>query len=302
MSTLKTVAAVLLTFLLNASVPAQEKPAALDTDKPAAAKPDKTAKPPVKTTKPSPAKPADKKTNAGTGNSGTAPADASLPGGPADPALPTPKVIAITPPVVEPNWHIDNIVLKPFGTTNFSRDKITLNPVDGHSFVEAGFRLNALRSDAKAVENYAKAWKNVNRKELSQRIGAGARLFEMKNLYLIDSARGRYPAIWNLDEAVRYNVYTAEFAPNSTRTSHQGFWKGNADPAVPIKWLDSEQSFLTRTTRPPNRPEIVEWITYFSGILATQNPVDVNFLFSVPNDVDRETLSLVYEGTTFALK
>lgn len=300
MSSLKIPIAILLVFLLSTSIPAQDKPAATDKEKADPAKPDKNAKPPAKTTKP--AKSGDKKTNAATGNSGVNPTDAVVPGGPADPALPTPRVIAITPPVVEPNWHIDNIVVRPFGATNFSRDKITLNPVDGHSFVEAGFRLNALRSDAKAVENYAKAWKNANRKELSQRIGAGARLFEMKNLHLIDGARSRYAAIWNLDEAVRYNVYTAEFAPNSTRTSHQGFWKGNADPTVPIKWLDSEQSFLTRTTRPPNRPEIVERITYFSGILTTQNPVDVNFLFSIPNDVDRETLSLVYEGTTFALK
>jgi hypothetical protein len=283
------------------SEPAAEKEAAMKKDEPAT-KP--AAKPVPKTGKTPPAKPLDKRTGATSGKGGSAPADGTAPGAGGDP-LPdssASKTATANGIAAEPNWQFEEIALQPYGTTGFTRDKISLNPPDGHSFVEVRFRVTALRHDPKAIESYAKVWKNVNRKELTQRSKLGARAFEMRHLALTDAAGVRYQAIWNLDEAVRYNVYTAEIQQNSTSQTHQGFWKANTATTAPIKWLDSEQSFLTKTIRPPNRPAIVEQVTYFSGILEVANPVDVNFLFGIPDSVDRESLSLVYESRPYAMK
>jgi hypothetical protein len=283
------------------SEPAAEKETSAKKDEPVT-KP--TAKPVSKAGKTPPAKPLDKRTGATSGKGRSVAADGTAPGAGGDPASDSSasKTGTANGVAAEPNWQFEEIALQPYGTTGFTRDKISLNPPEGHSFVEVRFRVTALRNDPKAIDNYAKAWKNVNRKELTQRSKLGARAFEMRHLALTDSAGVRYQALWNLDEAVRYNVYTAEIQQNSTSQTHQGFWKANNAANTPYKWVDSEQSFLTRTIRPPNRPAIVEQVTYFSGILEVANAVDVNFLFGIPNSVDRESLSLVYESRPYAMK
>lgn len=281
------------------SEPTAEKDTPAKKDDPA---PKPATKPTPKAPKTPPAKPLDKRTGAATEKGDSTDRTAPGAGGAPTSDSSAGKNSTVNGVAAEPNWQFEEIALQPYGTTGFTRDKISLNPPEGHSLVEVRFRVTALRPDPKAIDNYAKAWKNVNRKELTQRLKLGARTFEMRHLALTDSAGVRYQAIWNLDEAVRYNVYTAEIQQNSTSQSHQGFWKANNTANTPYKWVDSEQSFLTRTIRPPNRPAIVEQVTYFSGILEVANAVDVNFLFGIPNSVDRESLNLVYESRPYAMK
>lgn len=308
--------AALVVSLFQMSLMAQDKPAneggaksdPAAAEKEAAAKKDDPAKPAPKPApkngKTPPSKPQDKRPAATTGKNGSPSTDATVPGAGGEPTSDAPVGRAGTGGAIaaEPAWNIEEIVLQSHGGPTFNRDKISLNPAEGYSFVDVRFRVMARRHDPKAIDNYAKVWKNINRKELTQRSRNGARAFDMRHLALVDNAGGRYPALWNLDEAVRYNIYTAEIQPNSTRQTHQGFWKPNDTSGAPMKWLDSEQSFITRTIRPPNRPAIVEQVTYFSGILEVDKAVDVNFLFGIPNAVDRDTLSLVYDSLPFQLK
>lgn len=195
-----------------------------------------------------------------------------------------------------PKWEMADIVVSGYGNA-YSKDQVALSPVPGNTFVQVSFKLTAVRPDTKAIDTYARIWNGIDRRALSKRIGDGARFFDMRNLYLVDPAGNRYPAIWNLDNNVRTNIYSAEITSNSTSTRQTSSWKH-----VPSDiWIDAEQSFLTRTVRAPNGQVAVEHLTSFSGILWVQRPVTLKFLFSVPPTTDFTGWHLELDSESFPI-
>lgn len=199
-----------------------------------------------------------------------------------------------TKPQGEPNWQVSRLAIRPYGAAGFSNDQVSINPAQDEAFIEATFQLAALTADSGAVDAFARAWNNADRKSIAKRATSAARIFDARKLALVDKNNKRYPAKWNLDPAVRVSVHTTDIAPNRT-SSHSSF----RSRGTPEAWIDAEQSFLTRTTRPANGPPIVEQITHFMGIMNVQSPAEVSFLFGVPKDVDHRMLRLEIDSHLF---
>ena len=197
-----------------------------------------------------------------------------------------------------PNWSAKQLHLAPHAAQKFVRDGVNLEPHEGHLLIEATFQLEAKRSDSKAVENYSRLLKSINRKDLTSRAKLGARLLELKNIALRGPDGKRYRALWNVGEGVRTTIARVEVSPNSESTQHST--SGSVSPDGP--WLDAERSFITRVVRPNNQPPITDYKTVFAGILRTDQAFPLTFLFSVPASVDLKTLKLVVDSETFSIE
>ncbi len=258
-------------------------------------KPGQSTKKPAKETKPKPSKSTSKKGAGNVGSLDEAPGDAAgMPDGSnnADGGGETSINAAA------PNWAATHLHLAPHAAQKFARDGVNLEPHEGHLLIEATFHLEAVRADAKAVENYARLLKSVNRKDLTSRARAGARLLELKNIILRGPDGKRYRALWNVGDGVRTTIARYEVSPNSE--SSQQSSSGNVNPNGP--WLDAERSFITRVVRPNNQPPITDYKTTFSGILRTDQAFPLTFLFSVPASVDLKTLKLVVDSEAFSIE
>lgn len=197
----------------------------------------------------------------------------------------------------EPNWSVEDITWTPFTGASYTKDKVTINPVDGKALVQVSFKLTALQGDSKAIDVYSRMWSNVDKKFIQSRATGGVRVFENRNLALVDPAGARYVCLWNPDSAVRTHVYTASVSPSSTSQTRVSNWSGRPHEF----WIDAEQSFITRSIHPANQPAIVEHVTLFSGLLPLQRAINLTFLFSVPTNVDRQTLRLMLDSETFPI-
>ncbi len=197
-----------------------------------------------------------------------------------------------------PNWSAKHLHLAPHAAQRFARDGVSLEPHEGHQLIEATFHLEAIRADAKAVENYSRLLKSANRKDLTSRARAGARLLELKNIVLRGPDGKRYRALWNVGDGVRTTIARYEVAPN--HESSQQSSSGSVNPDGP--WLDAERSFITRVVRPNNQPPITDYKTTFTGILKTDQALPLTFLFSVPAAVDLKTLMLVVDSEVFSIE
>lgn len=293
----------LVCFLIGAVAAAQSDPTPKDpgkSDAPAEkskssdqekAKPGQTTKNAVKGSKGQPPKSTGKKGDSSTGNSDGLPLDA--PGTPDAPKIPD----ASNPKVTEPNWSVDRIHVEPHAGAKFARELVTIAPTEGQVLVQAKFEVQAMRPEAKAVDRYLRVWNNADRREITRRAKAGARVLEAKNIMLRSPDGKRFPAIWNLDQGIRIRIIHADIAPN--RQSTRESTSGTTNPQGP--WIDAEQSFMTRISRPFNQPEVTEYATVFTGILRTDEVAAVNFLFSIPSSVDIASLQLVVDSEVFAI-
>ena len=196
-----------------------------------------------------------------------------------------------------PNWSVDKIRLAPHATNKYVRDAVTLEPTEGRVLIEARFQIEAIRSDAKAVERYSRVLTSVDRKTLTRNAKTGARVLESKNIALRDPDGKRYGALWSLQEEIRTNIAHFDIAPNNQSSRHTS--SGSVSPTGP--WLDAEQSFITRISRPFNQPPVTEYATVFTGILRTDRAFPVTFLFSVPASLDLQSLKLVVDYETFVI-
>ncbi|MEI8018983.1 MAG: hypothetical protein WCH39_12350 [Schlesneria sp.] len=256
-------------------------------------KPGQSTKKPVKDAKPKTSKSTSKK---GAGNVGSSDEDAGDAPGTPDGSNNADGVGGTSGNAATPNWSAKHLHLAPHAAQKFTRDGVNLEPHEGHLLIEATFHLEAIRADAKAVENYAKLLKSVNRKDLTSRAKAGARLLELKNIILRGPDGKRYRALWNVGDGVRTTIARYEISPNSE--SSQQSSSGNVNPNGP--WLDAERSFITRVVKPNNQQPITDYKTTFSGILRTDQAFPLTFLFSVPASVDLKTLKLVVDSEAFS--
>jgi hypothetical protein len=259
-------------------------------------KPGQSTKKPAKETKPKTSKSASKK--GGSGSLDDESGDASgMPDSPinADGSGATSGSAAAA---AAPNWSAKRLHLAPHASQKFVNNGVNLEPFEGHQLIEATFHLEAMRSDAKAFENYLRLLKSANRKDLTSRARAGARLLELKNISLRGPDGKRYRALWNIGEGVRTTIARVEVSPNSEST--QQSTSGNVSPDGP--WLDAERSFITRIVRPNNQPPITDYKTVLAGILRTDQAFPITFLFSVPASVDLKTLKLVVDSETFSIE
>ena len=258
-------------------------------------KPGQSTKKPVKETKPKTSKSTAKKGAGNVGSSGEDPGDA--PGTP-DGSNNADGGGTTSGNAGAPNWSAKHLHLAPHAAQKFIRDGVNLEPHEGHALIEATFHLEAMRSDAKAVDNYTRLLKSANRKDLTSRARAGARLLELKNIILRGPDGKRYRALWNVGDGVRTTIARVEVSPNSESTQHST--SGGVSPDGP--WIDAERSFITRFVRPNNQQPITDYKTTFSGILKTDQAFPLTFLFSVPASVDLKTLKLVVDSESFAIE
>ncbi len=258
-------------------------------------KPGQSTKKPVKETKPKTSIPTAKKGGTNVGSPDEEPGDAA---GMPDGSSNADGGGATSGNAAAPNWSAKHLHLAPHAAQKFVQNGVNLEPHEGHQLIEATFHLEAMRADAKAVENYAKLLKSVNRKDLTSRARAGARLLELKNITLRGPDGKRYRALWNVGDGVRTTIARFEVSPNSE--SSQQSSSGNVNPNGP--WLDAERSFITRVVRPNNQQPITDYKTTFSGILRTDQAFPVTFLFSVPASVDLKTLKLVVDSEAFSIE
>ena len=217
-------------------------------------KPGQTTKKPAKDTKPKPSKSTGKKTGGNVGGPDDEPGDAS---GTPDGSINADGGGATNGNAAAPNWSAKHLHLAPHAAQKFSYNGVNLEAHEGHALIEATFHLEAIRSDAKAVDNYMRLLKSANRKELMGRAKLGARFLELKNIALRGPDGKRYRALWNVGEGVRTTISRVEVAPNSESTQHST--SGNVSPDGP--WLDAERSFITRVVRPNNQQPIVAYNT-----------------------------------------
>lgn len=296
---MKSIAAWLVCCLVSSVAFAQSEPPSKDadnSDSPFKKKSDKdNAKPNAstkngKTAKPQPSKPGGKKSPGGSGNP-VDPGDASA-------GTPVPPGEPVNVKINEPHWSVEKIRLAPHAAAKYTRGNVTLAPTEGNTLIEASFRLTALRSDNKAIDRYARVWNNVNRRDLTDRTRAGARLLESRNIALMNAEGRRFPALWSLDEGIRTTIINVQVAPNSQ--SSQQSSSGGVSPTSP--WFDAEQSFMTRIIRPFNQPPTTEYATVFAGLLKTDEAFPVSFLFSVPESADLSSLRLSVDAEIFGLE
>lgn len=198
----------------------------------------------------------------------------------------------------EPNWMVEEISVAPHNDARYVRDAVTLAPTEGQTLVQGRFQITAIRPDTKAVDRYVRIWTSADRKDLARKAKAGARVLEARNIALMGPDGKRYPAIWCLEDGIRTRIVHVDIAPNrqSSRESSSGTTNPNSH------WIDAEQSFMTRITRPFNQPEITEYSTVFTGILRTDEAASVAFLFSIPMSVDTASLRLVVDSEVFEIE
>ena len=256
-------------------------------------KPGQTTKNARKNSKGQPPKSTGKKSVDGIGNSDEP--SIAAPGTPDEQKI---AVGAANPKVkiAEPNWSVEWFRVESFASEKYTRDAVTLAPTEGQMLVQAKFEIQAMRPDAKAVDRYLRVWNSADRKELTRQAKTGARVLEAKNVMLRSPDGKRFPAIWNLDEGIRTRIIDVDIAPN--RQSTKESYSAKTSPNSP--WLDAEQSFMTRISRPFNQPVVTEYATVFTGILRTDEAFPVTFLFSIPTSVDLKSLQLVVDSDAFA--
>lgn len=260
---------------------------------PGTTKADPNAKNPFKTVKPkSTTKPTGKKTGAAAKTDGSS-------GDPAmsDDTKNADGTAAANGKVAAPNWSVDQIKLAPFAGAKYTKESVNIEPTKGQTLVQATFEIEAIRADGKAYDKYSRSLNANDRKELTRRAQSGIRVLEAKSIALRAPDGKQYFAIWSPVEGVRTTIVNIDIAPN--RQSTQTSTSGSLNPNGP--WLEAEQSFITRITRPFNQPPVTEYSTMFRGILRAEHAFPMTMLFSVPENLDLQTLKLVVESDSFAI-
>ena len=189
-------------------------------------------------------------------------------------------------------WRVESVKLKNHDKS-YSAGRFILFPAKKHQFVIVSFRLTGAESDPMAVEELAAAQKLAPdaSKALKETVSGNYRCFDMHKLALVDSEGRRHPALWNTDDTITTDVVTLT-GTSGTTGRDPAHWTKTKRTAVKLS-KESREQLIKAGTLEANHPD---FRTTFSGLLEIDQPVEVAFLFQLPDGVKREGLQIKYEA------